>query len=302
MPPILSHSKTAPLFHPQPLAPRAATIEVASPYDLRRTLECGQVFRWTVNGGSAVGIFRGWRWSVRQEGRRLHVLTETGVNAGRPSPVRLWEHLAVDAPLSRIERTLARDPVLRRILPHTSGIAVMRQDPWECLVSFVISAFNNIPKIRLSVDRLCRRFGEPVPGGDFGFPSAARLAQARLPALWACSLGYRAAYVRGVARAVADGGVAFERLATLPYEEAREALLALPGVGEKVADCILLFALGRGEAFPVDVWAQRAVQGAYLRGRRLTPRAVRRWARDRFGPLAGYANQHLFLAARSGLL
>ena len=301
MPPILSRSKTAP-FPSRPHGSRAATIEVAPPYSLRRTLECGQVFRWTVNGSGAVGIFRGWRWSVRQHGRRIYLLEEAGLNAGRPGPRGLWQHLAVDAPLSRVERALARDPILRRILPHTTGIAVMRQDPWECLVSFVISAFNNIPKIRLSVDHLCRRFGEPLPGGGFGFPSAARLAASRLPALWACALGYRAPYVRGVARAVADGTVELERLAILPYEEAREALLAMPGVGEKVADCILLFALGREEAFPVDVWVQRAVQGAYLRGRRFTPRAVGRWARDRFGPLAGYANQHLFLAARSGLL
>lgn len=278
-------------------------MRVPPPYDLRRTLGCGQVFRWTIMGDGAVGIFRSRRWSVRQDGRLLRALNDDGAADGAPGGVDpLWEHLAVDAPLGRIERALARDGVLRRVLPHTTGIALMRQDPWECLVSFVISAFNNIPKIRLSVDHLCRRFGQPLPGGAFDFPTAARLAEARLPVLRACILGYRASSVRGVARAVADRTVELDRLAVLPYEEAREALLALPGVGEKVADCVLLFALGHGEAFPVDVWVQRAVQDAYFRGRRLPARAVGRWARDRFGRQAGYANQHLFLAARTARL
>lgn len=303
MPPIHSRSEMGLMGHPhrRPRRYGAASIRVASPYNLRRTLECGQVFRWTVNREDAVGIFQGRRWSVRQEGDLLRAQRD-GLPTVRDSPAPLWGHLATDAPLSRIEGTLARDPVLGRILPQTSGIAIMRQDPWECLISFVISAFNNIPKIRMSVDRLCRRFGDPLPGGGFGFPTPARLADARLPALRVCILGYRAPYVRGVARAVADRKLELSRLATLPYEEAREALLALPGVGEKVSDCVLLFSLGHDEAFPVDVWVRRGVQGAFFRGRRLTPRAVGQWARDRFGRLAGYANQHIFLAARAGLM
>jgi N-glycosylase/DNA lyase len=302
MPLILSPSEVSEVWRraPHPRV-RAASIRVTPPYDLRRTLECGQVFRWTLRGDEAVGTFRGRRWTVRRDGHLLRARHD-GVTPPQRYLAPLWHHLATDAPLSRIEERLARDPVLRRILPHTTGIAIMRQDPWECLVSFVISAFNNIPKIRLSVEHLCRRFGEPLPAGGYAFPTAARLADARLPALRACVLGYRAPYVRGVARAVADQKAAPSRLTTVPYEEAREALLALPGVGEKVADCVLLFSLGHTEAFPVDVWVQRGVQEAYFRGRRRTPGAIGEWARDRFGPLAGYANQHLFLAARSGLI
>jgi N-glycosylase/DNA lyase len=301
MPPIPSLSEVTEPDRPRrPLRRfRAASIRVTPPYDLRRTLECGQVFRWTLHGDDAVGIFQGRRWTVRQDGDLLRAGRD-GVSSGRRHLAPLWHHLAADVPLRGIEGALARDPVLRRILPHTRGIAIMRQDPWECLISFVISAFNNIPKIRLSVEHLCRCFGEGLPGEGYAFPTAARLADARLPALRACILGYRAPYVRAVARAVADGGVELSRLASLPYDEARGVLLALPGVGEKVADCVLLFSLGHHEAFPVDVWVQRGVQRAYFRSRRLTPGAIGSWARDRFGPLAGYANQHLFLAARSG--
>ncbi len=275
--------------------PKGILVRVSPPYNLQRTLQCGQVFRWTVCDGLATGVFRGRVWTVRQEGQALHV------SGGEPAELEaLLRHLAVDAPLRSVERELAEDRVLRRVLPHTSGIAIMRQDPWECLVSYVVSAFNNIPKIRLTVERLSRRFGEPLGEGRFAFPAPWRLAEAPLPALRACLLGYRAPYVRAVARAVADGRLDLEALRVQPYAQAREALLGLPGVGEKVAECVLLFALGHGEAFPVDVWVQRAVE-TILR-RRATPREIRRWARDRFGPLAGYANQHLFVAARAGVL
>ncbi|MDQ7850854.1 MAG: DNA glycosylase [Armatimonadota bacterium] len=270
-------------------------MRVRPPYSLQRTLQCGQVFRWTVRDGVATGIFRGRVWTVRQEGPALRV------SGGDPGELEaLMRHLAVDAPLRSVERALSKDPVLRRALEHTSGIAIMRQDPWECLVSYVVSAFNNIPKIRLTVERLSRRFGRPLADGRFAFPTPKRLADASLPALRACLLGYRAPYVRAVARAVTEGRVDLEALRVQPYPQARKVLLALPGVGEKVAECVLLFALGHGEAFPVDVWVQRAVEA--ILGRPAIPREIRQWARDRFGPLAGYANQHLFVAARMGIL
>lgn len=285
-----------------------------SPFHLERTLRSGQCFRWTVDSVRARGVVDGTVAVVRQEAGRLSVDWE-----GPPgSPDRLLRHLGADQPLAGIEAVLGRDRVLRRLLLHTSGIAIMRQDPWECLVSYVISAFNNIPKIQLSVRCLARRFGDPIPstyggavqnraasaptGGlrelEWTFPSPERLADANLPALRSCVLGYRAPYVRALARLVADGTIhldAFERLA---YERAREALLELPGVGDKVADCVLLFAFGQGQAFPVDVWVQRAVERWYFRGRSMTPREIRVWARDRFGPHAGYAQQHLFAGVR----
>lgn len=299
---------------------RTVLIPVAPSYNLIRTLSCGQCFRWTLLPPSgrptaaARGIIGRTVAVVAQEPAGLRVRWHGPAG----SPAHLARHLGAREPLGEIEAALARDPVLLQMLPHTSGIAIMRQDPWECLVSYVISAFNNIPKIRLSVERLARQFGEPirstgdtgggdatregVDGGDspigWAFPSPERLASASPAALRACALGYRARYVRDLARRVADGKVDLARIAGLPFDEARAALIELPGVGEKVADCVLLFAFGRGEAFPVDVWVQRAVERWYFSGRPVTPRVIRRWAKDRFGPLAGYAQQHLFTGAR----
>jgi len=211
---------------------------------------------------------------------------------------RLLRHLGADEPLAEIETALGEDAVLDRLLPRTSGIALMRQDPWECLVSFVISAFNNIPKIVQTIDRLSRRFGDRIAADAWAFPGPEQLAGARLGALHACILGYRAPYVRDVARLVTRGGLDLDAVARLTYDDARKTLLDLPGVGDKVAECVLLFGLGHREAFPVDVWVHRAVERWYLKGKPRAPRAIRAWARDRFGPLAGYAQQHLFTGAR----
>ncbi len=272
----------------------SALLSVGPPYHLERTLLSGQCFRWTVAGGASRGIVDGTVAIVAQRPEGLFVQWD-----GPPgSPARLLRHLGADEPLADIEAILSRDRVIRRLLPHTSGIALMRQDPWECLVSYVISAFNNIPKICQSVQHLSRRFSERIAGDDWAFPSAERLANARMNELRACILGYRAPYVRALARVVARGEVDLAAIGRLPHDDARKALIDLPGVGEKVADCVLLFALGHREAFPVDVWVQRAVEGWYFQGRRVTPRRVRGWARDRFGPLAGYAQQHLFAGAR----
>ncbi len=282
----------------------SAPVEVRAPrpYDLTRTLSCGQCFRWSEASGGWRGVVLGTVAAVRQSGERLLVEWE-----GPPgSPALLARHLGADEPLREIERHLRRDPRLGAALSATSGIAIMRQDPWECLISYIVSAFNNIPKIRRAIRLLARRFGDPIPaagGGphadEWNFPSPQRLAGASLSDLRACELGYRAAYVRAVARAAAGGGLVLESVGRMPYPQARAALMELPGVGDKVADCVTLFAYGFGEAFPVDVWVQRTVERWYFGGRRSTPRAIREWARGRFGPLAGYAQQHIFTAGRA---
>lgn len=273
----------------------ARAIPVRHPYNLLRTLQCGQAFRWRVDQTGASGIFSGRQVRLQQT---AHGITVEGLS-GDDDLGRLQRHLGVDEPLAAIEAALGRDRVLQRILPQTSGIALMRQDPWECLVSFIVSAFNNIPKIELSLDRLTRHFGHHVAEGVWTFPAAARLAAVRLSELRGCALGYRAPYVRAVARLVAAGDLDLGALGRQTYEETFRALLALPGVGEKVADCVLLFAFGKGEAFPVDVWVRRAVERWYFHGRRKSDRQIRAFARTRFGRLAGYAQQHLFYYART---
>lgn len=272
-----------------PVAARAV-LAAAAPYHLARTLSCGQAFGWRCDGPRAAAAFAGRPVELEQRGEQILV-------AGLDDDIalrRLRHYLQVDAPLAEIEAALGRDRVLRTVVPRTSGIAILRQDPWQCLVSFIVSAFNNIPKIERTLEKLTARFGEPGPGGVRGFPLPGALAAASPAALRGCMLGYRAPYVRDAARLVARGAFDLDGPGFASYDQARAMLLELPGVGEKVVDCMLLFAYGKGEAFPVDVWVKRAVERSYFAGRPRSEREIRAFARQRFGPLAGYAQQHLF--------
>ena len=279
---------------PANAAPVRTVLRAPRPYHLMRTLSCGQAFRWRADGAGARGIVAGR--SVRVEQRRGAIVVEGPEADGVSQTVATY--LGLDEPLRSIERELGRDRILARILPQTSGIAILRQDPWECLASFIISAFNNIPKIEMTIGRLSERFGDRLPGGGHAFPSPAALAGAREAALRDCILGYRAPYVHAVARLVNRGSFDLRAPFALLYDEAKRMLLDLPGVGEKVADCVLLFAYGKGEAFPVDVWVARAVERWYFHGESKTEREVRAFALRRYGSLAGYAQQHLFYHSR----
>ena len=282
-----------------------AWIAKADGLHLARTLESGQAFRWRWDAGLdgarvAVGVVGRHILQVKQDAGGLYLLSPDTEDVRR----LLLDYLGCSREprgVAGIEAALVEDGVLAGILPHTRGIAILAQDPWEVLISFIISANNNIPKITQSIERLARAFGEPLRDGMHAFPAPARLAAARPRTLAACLLGYRAPYVRAAARMVADGDLDLDHLRRLPFEAVRERLLEVPGVGEKVADCILLFGLDRTAAFPVDVWVTRAVERLYFRGRPLTPKQIQAFARARFGPLAGYAQQHLFAYARAHL-
>ena len=175
---------------------------------------------------------------------------------------------------------------------------MLRQDPWECLVSFICSSASNIPRITKNIESICEAYGRPVgtgAGRRNAFPAPGELARAGEAPLRALGLGYRAAYVAETAAAVADRAVDPMSLREESYETALEALTCLPGVGDKVANCVLLFSLDKPEAFPVDVWIDRALREWYLADDDSIPRTkMRPWAQRRFGPYAGYANHYLF--------
>jgi N-glycosylase/DNA lyase len=272
--------------------------------DLRRTLDSGQAFRWrwdaASGGDAAVGVIGRHVVRLTGDGAGIRLLSPGG--AGPREAIRRYLGIVPrERHPRRAETVLAADPVFARVLPHTAGISLLVQDPWEILISFIVSQNNNIPKIRRSIEGLARALGEPLGHGVFAFPDAGRLAGASMRTLRACALGYRAPYVRAAARLVAAGHLDLAALAGMDCDAARETLLRVPGIGEKVGDCVLLFGLGHRTAFPVDVWVRRAVERLYFRGRPRTLRDIQAFARERFGPLAGYAQQHLFVYARARL-
>ncbi len=268
----------------------------ACDYDLAATMTSGQVFAWERVADDWVSVVSG-RWvTLRQESEAIVVRTA--------EPQREWswlaEFLQSDVELRAVLATFPKDdPHLSTAVAAGRGLRLLRQDPWECLASFILSSTKQIVQIRQIVRTLSERYGEraPVPEGQlaaFAFPTAQRIAALTEAELRECKMGFRAPYLLGTARRIVAGEFVPESLRQLPVAEARAKLMALPGVGEKIADCVLLFAYGFPTAFPVDVWVARALSTFYFRGRRVRPERLRRFADKHFGPNAGYAQQYLF--------
>jgi N-glycosylase/DNA lyase len=201
--------------------------------------------------------------------------------------------------LETVLRTFPADSPLREAVLACRGLRLLRQEPWECLASFILSSTKQIVQIRQIVGELCLRYGAPVPAGPgqlptHGFPTIEAIARADEAGLRACKMGFRAPYLLGTARMLVKGDVDLDALHTMTQDRAREMLLRLPGVGRKIADCVLLFAYGFSETFPVDVWVLKALRQLYFPGRKPSPVRLRRFADSHFGPHGGYAQQYLF--------
>jgi len=198
-------------------------------------------------------------------------------------------------------RVAISDPSVEGAFSTYPGLRIIRQEPWETLVSFVISQVSNVIRISRTVETLAMHYGDHLGDGlSASFPLPEQLAQADDNALRLLGLGYRAPHLVSISNAVNDGHLFLEPLRYAPYEEARATLMELPGVGPKVADCCLLFSLDHLEAFPVDRWVIRAVEEWFDVRPGMSQEAMGIWARERFGPYAGYAGQYLFHSRREG--
>jgi N-glycosylase/DNA lyase len=264
-------------------------------YDLAATLTCGQAFRWLLRDGRWEGVI-GTRWT------RLGPTSEgLAVQTALPETDWRWltHYLQTDCDLATVLASFPDDEPMRAAVTAARGLRLLRQDPWECLASFILSSTKQISQIRQIIARLCERFGEPVavpPGCTraFAFPSAQRLAACAEAELRECRMGFRAPNLLRSAGLVANREVDLKELRSYPVDAARSRLLQLPGVGRKIADCVLLFAYGFPSAFPVDVWISKALRQLYFPKRRPKPQQVREFTASHFGPYAGYAQQYLF--------
>ena len=178
----------------------------------------------------------------------------------------------------------------------------MRQEPWECLVTFICSANNNIPRIRLLVDRISKACGKAITdsqGTYYSFPPPREIAMLGESGLRELGLGFRAKYVNHAAQAISRGEINLENLRESEYEETYQSLISLYGVGDKVANCVMLFSLDQDNSFPVDVWIRRVLREKYVPNGEAVPEAqLRIWAQNKFGIDSGYVNQYLFQRRR----
>lgn len=274
------------------------------PFDLDFSLCCGQVFRWQKIGDWWYGIVGKNIAKIRQCGAELEF---ENVNEAF---VRYYFGLNDD--LALISQCIAKDRYIREALGCFAGLRIVRQIPWECLISFICASYKNIAAIELMLKKISQKYGDKqsCDGIDFHiFPPVERLALASESGLRECGLGYRAKYVQETARKVFEEKIDLEALKLRPYLEARKTLLEFQGVGLKVADCILLFSLEKMEAFPIDVWVKRVVLNHYAD--KFPKDLVKKmqshdslsngeyekigvFARSYFGDYAGYAQEYLY--------
>ncbi|MCL2856941.1 MAG: DNA-3-methyladenine glycosylase 2 family protein [Oscillospiraceae bacterium] len=254
-------------------------------FDLDAILSCGQAFRWDKTGENTYrGVAYGLCREITQQGDTLIFH-----GADRKEFDRVWfDYFDFGRDYGALKAALAKHKHLREAVEFSPGIRVLRQDGWEALCTFIISANNNIPRIKAATQRLCEHFGRAIPGG-YDFPSPQALAALTPEDLAPIRCGFRAKYIIDAAVAVSEGRVDLASLRTLPIPEAQAALQTIKGVGPKVAHCALLFGFARVECLPVDVWISRALEAWFPEG---LPKDV--------GEVAGIAQQYIFHYARTG--
>jgi len=268
-------------------------------FDLHITLTSGQVFGWKKVDDWYYGEIAGKPVRIRQDNNSLQF---EGASRNEVA-----DYFALDEDVAAICRRISRnDPILSKAVNEFRGLRILRQDPWICTVSFVCSAFSNIPRIEKKLQNLRTRYGKTayIAGHPVHlFPSPRSLADAPLSQLRACGLGFRDKYVKGLGQRMRRFDVAALRREN--YEEAKESLMESAGIGEKVADCICLFSLDKHEAFPIDVWIARVMANLYSKEIRamfpktkLSYKDVQSFARAKWGKDAGYAQAFLYIYAR----
>ena len=267
------------------------TIHGLKHFSLEQCLTCGQAFRWRPQGTGFSGVALGRAVYAEQDGDTL-VLRGVDESAGADF-VRYFD---LERDYGAIKETYANDAYMCKGMTYASGMRVLNQPAFETLISFIISANNNVGRISRIVDMLCERYGDRIDDG-YDFPKADALALLDPCDIQACGAGYRARYIAETARMVADG-FDLESLKQRPYLEARHTLTLFPGVGTKVADCVALYSLGFAEAFPADVWMKRVLHKLYqYEGK--NDKQMRCFIDEKFGAHAGIAQQYLFHYARS---
>ena len=270
------------------------TKRISAPdFDLAKTLESGQVFHWEKLDAGFTGAIGDRPVYVEQREQLL-------LASGDEELVR--NYFALDHPLSKICASFPDDAAMNAARSFCRGLRIIRQPKWECLATFICSSMKQIAHIRQISRKLRERFGErrQIDGhAVFTFPSAERIAAASEKELRECALGYRAKNLLATARQVASGNVDLEKLSILSDADLRARLCQLPGVGAKVANCVMLFAYERLRAFPIDVWIERVLRERYFpRARKLNAGRLRAFTEKYFGDHGGYAQQYLFHHAR----
>lgn len=267
-------------------------------FKVKDIFECGQCFRWNEEpDGSYTGIFGHNVLNVKEE----KDIVITGICDGNIEDI-CKNYFDLDRNYEEIKETLSLiDDNMKESIKYGEGIRILNQDLWEMIISFIISANNNIPRIKGIIERMSAKYGQEIKfrgTSYYTFPTIDELSQASVKNLKDLGLGFRDRYVYETTKKIKEGKINLENLKQEPTNEVRKQLLTLTGVGPKVADCIMLFStLKRFDVFPVDVWVRRVMNDLYIHNEdetKVNKKQIQEIARDKFGALEGIAQQYLF--------
>lgn len=272
-------------------------IEGMRDFDPIHTFECGQCFRWHREAdGSYTGVVRG---RVANAAYTPGKLVLNNVCAGDFKEI-WFDYFDLGRDYGEIKMIVAKDEVMQKAVEFGGGIRLLRQEPWEALISFILSSNNRIPRIMKIIEDLSGLYGRELRYRGrkyYAFPDVQSLAACSLEQIESCRAGYRCGYIQRTAADVAAGVFELQKLTGLDTEDARNYLLKLHGVGCKVADCMLLYSGTKQDVFPTDVWVKRVMEELYFK-RQAGFKEVRQFAAEHFGDYSGIAQQYLFYYAR----
>jgi len=271
----------------------------AKNFSLSETLECGQAFNYSLDekNGFYFAVHNGSVIRIKQEGKHLEF--QTFPKNDNIQLVRNYFNLQEKHALPKVKpasKTKKTNKKILRLLKTCNGLRIINQEPFECLISYILSQQSSIPRIRKNVFELSEHFGKELSFEGrcfYSFPTPEALANAELSDLKKFRIGYRDKYVLEAAKKIANG-FNLEKLCKMPYEKAKEELLQFNGVGEKVADCVLLFSLGFTEAFPIDTWIRKIMLRLFFKNKKVSDRKIMEFAKKEFGKSAGFVQQCLY--------
>ena len=283
-------------------------VEQLEYFNIGQILESGQIFRFEkINPHTYRLIAKGKCIKVTQlpESTTLMIYNST---LGEFEEI--WRpYFDIDTDYKQIAQTLSqKDEYMSQAIDFGKGIRLLKQDPWEMLISFIISQNKAIPHIQKCIENISERYGQKIAYEEeedsyyYTFPTPEELAKATEEELRECKVGFRAPYIVDACQKVMSGKIILNDLFNMSAKEAKEELMKIKGVGPKVSDCILLFAYGKMDLFPTDVWIKRVVEGIYFDGKEISLQAIQKFAREYFADLAGYAQQYLFYYGRENNL
>jgi 3-methyladenine DNA glycosylase/8-oxoguanine DNA glycosylase len=270
-------------------------IENRTDFEPKQTFECGQCFRWNKqDDGSYTGVFGNNVINVKRDSNKM---TFRGTCEGIIIK-QCVDYFDLDRNYSKIKECITSiDEHMEQAVEYGEGIRILNQDTWECLVSFIISANNNIPRIKKTIENICREYGKKIEYNGavyYIFPTPEELSKASIEDLRKLGLGFRDKYVFKTTKMILDNKINLKELENMDIKQLRNKLMTCPGVGKKVADCVMLFSLSRFEVFPIDVWIKRVMQELYLDGKEVSIKEIQEIATEKYKDLAGIAQQYLF--------